>query len=126
MEDMSSASSPSEKPNQVRDAVNLIYVSLAIGIVKSFLDFSRLSAQSSVGFGITVLVITFAILFLLAAMISRRKNWARILFLIMFIVGVPCYIPILFQEFTVSILAGLASVVQTTLQVIAIVLLFLR
>jgi hypothetical protein len=61
----------------------------------------------------------------LIAKISAGKNWARLTFLILFLLGLPYFIPFAYQEFAANVFAGILSVAQLLLQIVAMVFLFL-
>jgi len=113
-----------QKPPIVAKAANLLWVSLAVGIVKFLMDFSYISAVASTAFIIFVLLFAIGILALLIFKILAGRNWARITFLVLFIIGV---LPSLFYisgEFSRSPVVGILSVAQVGLQTYALFLLF--
>jgi hypothetical protein len=110
-----------EKPTEVRTAIKLLYISLGIGIVSSILSFPRAGSTFSALF---ILVFTDALLIFIIIQISKGRNWARITFLVLCLLGLPLTVLILLQEFmTDSVMAGII-VIQTTLQFIVVLLLF--
>ncbi len=113
-----------DKPQAVNRAVNLLWASIAFGLVKILMDFTHVSAMASVGFTSFVLAFTFAIIIFLIFMISSGKNWARIAFLIMFVIGTIPALPVVLDEFGRAPAVGALSVVQLCLQVYALFLLF--
>ena len=112
------------KPDQVKTAVNLLYASLAIGVLNLILSLAAIVEQSLVVFVIVVAVITISILFFLIVMISSGKNWARIVFLILYVIGLPGQVATVLQLMTAYSFISLTGTVQTILQLVAIVLLF--
>lgn len=112
------------KPQAVVTAVNLLWASLAVGLVKMLMDFSNLSAVAPAAFTNFVLFFTFALIGFLIFKISAGRNWARITFLVMFIIGVLPTLPIVLGEFSRSAVVGALSVAQIGLQVYALFLLF--
>lgn len=114
----------SQKPQAVVTAINLLWASLAVGLVKMLMDFSNLSAVAPAAFTNFVLVFTFALIGFLIFKISAGRNWARITFLVMFIIGVLPTLPIVLGEFSRSAVVGALSVAQIGLQLYALFLLF--
>lgn len=112
-----------QKPQPVGTAVNLLWASLAVGLIKMLMDFSHLSAAPAALTNF-VLVFTFALLSFLIFKISAGKNWARITFLIMFIVGMLPTLPIIFGEFSRSPVVGALSITQIGLQAYALFIIF--
>lgn len=113
-----------QKPQAVVTAINLLWASLAVGLVKMLLDFSNLSAVAPAAFTNFVLIFTFALIGILIFKISAERNWARITFLVMFVIGVLPTLPIVLGEFSRSPVVGALSVAQIGLQVYALFLLF--
>lgn len=112
------------KPQTVVAAVNLLWVSLAVGLVKMLMDFSNLSALAPAAITNFVLVFTFVLIGFLIFKISAGRNWARITFLVMFVIGLLPTLPLILGEFTRVPVVGALSVVQAGLQVYALFLLF--
>ena len=116
--------SAAQKPQPVVTAVNLLWVSLAVGLVKMLMDFSNLSGMAAAAFTNFILIFTFALIAFLIFKISAGRNWARITFLVMFIIGVLPTLPIVLGEFSRSAVVGALSAAQIGLQVYALFLLF--
>lgn len=116
--------SDAQKPQPIVTAVNLLWASLAVGLVKMLMDFSNLSGVAPAAFTNFILIFTFALIAFLIFKISAGRNWARITFLVMFIIGVLPTLPIVLGEFSRSAVVGALSVSQIGLQVYALFLLF--
>lgn len=115
-----------EKPSQINTAVNLLWASLAIGFVKSIMDMQHLGSQASPAFTNFILISVIAVMVLLIVFISKGKNWARITFLVLFILGSLPSIPLVLGEFTRSPVLGAFSLVQIVLQVVALYMVFTK
>ena len=113
-----------QKPQPVATAVNLLWASMAVGLVKMLMDFSSLSAVAPAAFTNIVLVFTFALIAFLIFKISAGRNWARITFLVMSVIGMLPTLPLMLGEFSRSPVVGALSVAQVGLQVYALYLLF--
>jgi len=120
MDDQSAA----QKPQPVVTAINLLWASLAVGLVKMLMDYSHLSSMASTSFTNFILIFTFALIAFLIFKISAGRNWARIAFLVLFITGVLPTLPIVLGEFSRSGVVGALSVTQTGLQIYALFLVF--
>ena len=116
--------SAAQKPQSVGTAVNLLWASLAVGLVKMLMDFSNLSAVAPAAFTNFVLIFTFAVIGFLIFNISAGKNWARITSLVIFIIGMLPSLPLVLGEFSRSPVVGALSVAQIGLEVYALYLLF--
>jgi uncharacterized membrane protein len=77
-----------QKPQSIVVAVNLLWVSLAVGLVKMLLDFAHLTGAGPAAFTNFVLLFTFALIGVLISKISAGRNWARITLLVLFVVGI--------------------------------------
>ncbi len=114
----------SSKPPDVDRAVKLLYASLLLGIAVEVADFSYLKSLGSAGFALFIFLFTFGLLLFLIVKISSGRNWARIVSLILFLAGIPLFLPNLRNELKRNPFAGTISVVQTVLQIVAFFLLF--
>ena len=115
-----------ERPDKVTIAINLLWASLAIGIPRCVLEFSNFALQEPVSFIIVVQLFTFSIMGLLIYIIGTGKNWARITFLVLVIVGLPFYISPLLQSLQVNLISGILGIAQFIMQIIAVVFLFYK
>lgn len=112
-------------PINVTRFETLAYISIGIGVIVAALEYRRLSTIVNPA---AVLLIQFLVLLLIVWLIwltaRRRKNWARWLFLIFFLLGVPFYIPNLSDMMTVNPLAGFLSAMQLFVQGAALYFVF--
>jgi hypothetical protein len=110
VEDVSAAgpSRPSTRPRQVELAYRLVLASLALGMLNHVLG--RLGS-----FAFTALVLL--LLFGLGVAMRAGHNWARIVFLVLFLLGLPTLFatPSLVAQFGVAFLVVFC--VQTILQI---------
>ena len=124
-----------ERPASISAVVTLLYVVLALGVIRSAIVFGRLSAQAGAEFGrlspvagasfvLFVQGTSFAFVWFLIFMIGRRRNWARVVFLVMFVVGIPFTVKPLIDSFSASPISGVLGVAQLALQITALYLLF--
>lgn len=126
-----------EKPKKVGIAVKLVYATLAVGAMRSVWEIpararqfetswetSPLSSQSLIGFSILVTLLSLLFIGYLVFMIDKGRNWARITFLVLFIIGIPLSIIPLLLSFAYSPISGILSVAQVVAQTVAVFLLF--
>lgn len=113
-----------KKPKPIVTAVSLLWASMAVGVVKMLIDFLYYSALAPAAFTNFVLVCTFAFLAFLLTKISAGRNWARITFLVLFVLGMLPALPLMLGEFSRLPVVGALSVAQVGLQVYALFLLF--
>lgn len=118
------------KPRKVNTAVNLLYASLGIGVISSGLFPVGLDEVNSFGSALNDSLYTFFIFgltLLLYYMIGKGKNWARITFLVFFIMGFPLSIVVLPMYLSLSdppFISGILFLVQTGMDLVALVFLF--
>jgi len=79
------------RPQDIDRGIKLAYVSLLFGIVTDVVDFRHFFALGN----LTTSVITYGLLFFLIMKVSSGRNWARIVLLLMFLVGLAL-IPTMF------------------------------
>jgi len=118
-----------EKPSTVVRAVKLLWAALLVGPLKlavdfSFVDFSFLETTGPLNFLVSVLLVVTAVLAFLISKISAGRNWARITFLVIFILGFVPGLSLVGAEFDRSVLVGILSIAQTALSLYALFLIF--
>lgn len=109
------------RPHQVSAAVVLLCLSLALGQVTSALLRQNLPHTLPALFVAVFTVVTLA---WLAYKIWAGRNWARMTFSVLTILGLALYAPILMKFFQISRIAGSINLLQGLLQLVAIYLLF--
>ena len=103
----------------------LMYASVAIGLLLTALSFPSLVARESVGAVILFQAFVVAVQVLLIWLIARRRqNWARWLFLVLFLVGLRFYLPHVPELLASDLLSALLSLTQMALIAIAFALIF--
>jgi hypothetical protein len=114
-----------EKPNTFKNAVKLVYFSLIVGLIKATLyEFLTPTKMLSNPTMLTVGVLTLVIIGFLGYMAGEAKNWARITFLVMFILGSFMMPSIIMEEFRTVPIIGITTLLQTALQLFALIILF--
>jgi len=115
-----------EKPLEVIRAVRLLYISLAIGFVSSLVMLAFEVSKVSKLLVLFFLLLFFGLSGFFVFKISKGKNSARILFLVLFLLGVPFAIPNYINELRNNFLLGILSILIAVLQSAALYLLFKR
>ena len=124
----------------------LMWVSLLVGVAKGVLDWDRMvleavrqganahipayylrtQIQAMSHVMVVIAVVALLVLVLIVWLIARqRKNWARWIFAVLFVLGVPFAFVQLPNVLSANPTAGALSLVQLVLQVAALVLIFL-
>jgi hypothetical protein len=116
----------SNKPMSIARAIALLWLSIGLGLVKIPLDLAHLRTLASIEFTVIVIVLTMAVIAFLILKISRGRNWARITFLVLFVIGVLPAVPLVHAEFSRSIILGMVSTLQIGFQVYALFLVFTK
>ncbi len=112
------------RPPRVGTAVKLLYITLGIGVLRSIMDSSMYAEMAPPAF---VMLITFFVLGVMGFfifMIGKGRNWARITFLVFFIIGIPFAAFPLMQSVGANPISGRIGVVQIIIQIVALVFLF--
>jgi hypothetical protein len=123
------------RPKNVSTAIKLLYLSLILGIINSVLVVITLinspvtslpSAYLGITTGITIFIlfVTLALLAFFIYKIGKGKNWARILYLILFLIGIPSAVINLIQFFTTWAISGIIGFCEIILDAVAVILLF--
>ena len=113
------------RPLQVTRAAGLLWLSLLIGLFRSVIDWHHLRLLTASLSGLLVgVAFNLGMLALLTWKVSRGRNWARITFLVLTLLGLVPYVPILLSTFHRSPMMAAVSLVQTATQLFALVLLF--
>jgi hypothetical protein len=114
-----------EKPQNIKNAVILICISLVVGLFKVVLDYDFLLSLGPIqGTAITMALTIFIMLFL-AYKIWQGRNWSRITFSVLFILGIYPAVLLMPAEAERSIAVMLGSALQTLAQVAALILMYL-
>lgn len=111
-----------ERPREVLYAFWLTIASLPLSIIavtlRSDVVKSQILAFTIIGFFLSLSFTLF-----LFVMILRGQNWARMLYLIMFIIGAPFAFPAIVTAFQKSPVHAVIRLLQLSLQLMAVVLL---
>lgn len=125
------------KPSNVKIAVKLVYYSLGIGVLRAIIEAPGILAQNIalrnafaggdhavISFLVVTYLVAFGMVWFLAYMCGRGRNWARITFLVLFITGLPFSISPLLQSLSAYPFSGLLGIGQTVMQLVTVVCLF--
>jgi hypothetical protein len=91
------------------------------GVLERSRQFGTAMAVSLIG----VVVVLTLLLACVIHFISRRRHWARILYLAIFLIGLPFFLLAIGQTFASSFATGIGAVLKTMVQAAALMLLFL-
>ena len=110
------------RPRELLYAFWLTVASLVIGIVALPLN-SEVVRSQLLAFTIIGLVFTLVFTLFIFSMILKGKNWARMLYMILFISGAPFAFPAILVAFHKTPVLAVIRLLQLFLQMMAVVLL---
>ena len=113
------------KPREIHCAAMMLWGALAIGVFNLLFQ-PGLETTRGAWIGWLIVAATFGFFILLTVAISAGHNWARITFLVLFLIGVLPYLAALRQIFAHSEAFGLLGVLQQLHQLGAMLLVFTR
>ena len=116
----------SQKPEKVITAVKLLYLLIAIGMIRTFMTVMRhADVRSPYSLIFTKLLIYAASVFLIYQ-ISQGKNWARWLFLVIFAIAFPLSVLPTLDAISHNPVHSLLGLLQLGLYIVSMVYLFQR
>jgi hypothetical protein len=99
-----------QKPPEISRATSLLWASMAVGLVKTPMQWAYLTAQASIAFTGFIRVLTLAIISFLILKIGQGRNRARIVFLVFSGLGFLPFVFVLRSEFARSPALGTFSI----------------
>ena len=125
VDDLAPAEDRGDKPNTVSAAVVMLWITLIIqlaGLVWIW-QFAR-HGPALIFIGMSVVSAIWLFTAYLVAMVEKGRNWARITYLVLFLLGLPFFATSISETVRVSSLAALSGIGQTVLQAVAVILVF--
>ncbi len=118
-----SPESTQDAPARVRTAVSLLWLSLVVGLLVLMFDPASAAMLPSAML-YSIAVISALIMGFFIYKIGKGRNWARITFLVLFLLGLISYTSALTGLFNRSVVAGGLSTAQVIMQVVALYFVF--
>jgi hypothetical protein len=115
-----------ERPQSVTRAVQLFAASLAIGGIRAVFDLTHSVSGVYFFIALLMLVLFLGIFFFFVSRVAAGRNWARVLLLILLLIGLPFAIPGYVFELKASLLRGSLSLLVGLLQTVGMCLLFTK
>jgi hypothetical protein len=115
----------SGRPAIVGKAVKILYATLGLGVLQAVLEFRTVAQQIPLIYILFVWAVVFGAMGFLIHAIGSRQNWARILWLFLFILVLPFSALPLLHFLFVTPLYGLIGLLQLVGQAVALAMLFL-
>jgi predicted MFS family arabinose efflux permease len=114
----------SERPSKVALAVKLFYLVVGVGIVRAVITIMRHADVRSPYFLIYTKLIIYAGSLYLIYQLSKGKNWARWLLVVIFIIAIPLTILPAFASYSHNPVDALLGFIQIAFYIIGLVFLF--
>ena len=111
-------------PNSVIIAISLIVAGCMIGIIKAVIEYSQRTEEFTSEFLIFI-TISIVLNLLLIFFILQGKNWARLVFLILLLIGIPTSFFPAIHDYKSIPLQSILVLVQMVFQLIALGFLYL-
>lgn len=110
-------------PRRVKLAVALLWAGLAFAALSLLIDFGQAQAvptpASSAG-----IVLVYLVWSALTVQVARGRNWARIVYLLLVLIGLPFNLHLAAADFGGGVLPGLVTAVSIAAPVVGLWLLF--
>ena len=126
MEPTIEATTNLERPQAVTSAIQFLFVSLAIGLIRALFGLTQRSSGAALILAALIVLAFFALGFFLVWKISMRRNWARIILLALVLINFPFAVLANVAELKRNILSGVISLIIEVILWIGASLLFTR
>ena|ERR1700744_4306677 len=114
-----------QKPKKVSSAINLLISSTVLGVINSIVsEMTTVLKNYSSGMGLSITILTIALMIFFIYQINAGKKWARTTFLILFILGTLMLPFTLIALFESSPFIGSIITIVTVLEIIALTMLY--
>ena len=113
------------RPKEVTNGVWLLSLSLLIGGVRSAIELKSKVTGVYYLVGLLLLLLMLGFFFFFVFKVSRGRNWARIILLLLLILGLVAGVPAYIQEFRTNLVHGSVTLLIALLQVLGTGLLFM-
>ena len=114
------------RPKETTFAIQFIYASLAIGMLRAVFGLTQRASGAALILAALIVISFFALGFFLVWKISSRRNWARIILLILVLINLPFAVLANVSELKQSILSGTLSVLIELILWVGTCLLFTK
>ena len=116
----------SERPLKVARAVKIFYLVVGVGIIRAVMTIIRHADVRSPYFLIYTKLIIYAGSLYVIYQLSKGRNWARWVLVVIFIISIPLVILPAFASFSHNPVNSLLGFTQTALYIIGLVFVFHR
>ena len=112
------------RPTQTTRGVQLIFLSLAIGLIRAIFGLTQRASGAALILAALIVIAVFCLGFFLVWKISARRNWARIILLVLVLVNLPFAVMANIAELKQSTRSGALSILIEVILWIGTYLLF--
>src|SRR5574340_560235 len=112
-----------ERPREVVYAMRLTIASLVLALVAFPLRRPEVIKSHLMVLGIFAIFLTLSFTVFLIFMILRGQNWARLLYITLFFLGLPLSVPAFLMALSKNPISAFINLIQLSLQMMAVVLL---
>ena len=113
-----------ERPNDINLAMKCLWATLVFGFMKLVMDSEFIFSQVEPLFAILIMLIVAVLSAFIFNSISQGRNWARITYLVLTLIGFPMDVSEMMSELGRSPVIGLISAVNIVLTIFALWLVF--
>lgn len=112
-------------PKEVQRAGLFVFLAIMTGMTEFILELIGIGGRTIEieNYELSA-IIGFAVNFVFIILFLKKQNWARIVFTVLFFLGLPILIPIVKQELQSDLIGASSSILQTVFEIIAVMLLF--
>ena len=119
-------SATDSRPKVITTAIRILTLSIAIGLLMSLVRVAQQVSGAPLIWAILIVLAFFGVFLFLVSRIWAGRNWARIVFLILVLIGLPFAIPNYIAELRKNVLSGSVSMLIVILQLLGTYLLFTK
>lgn len=112
------------RPKKVSEAVSMLYITLVMSGLSAIMQLPMHTQTKPVAFVLAVHVFSLGFMWFFIYMIGRGHNWARIFFLILFILSIPFSIAPLLESFAINPIVGMLGIGIIILDIVSLAFLF--
>jgi hypothetical protein len=112
-----------QRPKRVTTGVQFLFASLALGVIVAAISVARNTSGTAMVGALIFALMFFALSFLLVWRIAAGKNWARILWLVLVLIGTPLALRNYVAMLKVNALSSSLSIFISILQLLGTYLL---
>ena len=114
------------RPKETTLAIQFLYASLALGLIRAVFGLTQRTSGAALILAALIVISFFALGFFVVWKISTRRNWARIILLILVLINLPFAVLANISELKQSVLSGTLSILIEVILWLGTYLLFTK